>query len=199
MTTTNNFLDLEKVIGTEAAFNILMVENNIRKSFFEALRFSTMLKLNKYMKKYKILLEKFTNIDLYIFEIDENSPQIIIRFMVYHKKYENDVKKIKSYKDHKEIGYMLDYSCPRNLDDNSKVMYSLILIKDEPNIYQHNWINPNKINILKKTKTQLFSYGCTKIKEQDYNNINMIGTKCIKLLKYLNLPYKISVSITYQY
>ena len=99
MASLNNFLDLEKIIGTEGAFNILMVENEIRKSFFVALRFSTLLKLNKYMKKYKILLEKFKNIDIYIFEIDKNDPnQIIIRFMVYQKKYENQIKKIKSYK-----------------------------------------------------------------------------------------------------
>ena len=197
MSSLNNFLDLEKIIGTEGAFNILMVENEIRKSFFEALRFSTILKLNKYMKKYKILLEKFKNIDIYIFEIDKNDPtQIIVRFMVYQKKYEKQIKKIKSYKNHKEIGYMLDYSCPSNYG-KGKVGYSLILNKDKPNIYQHNWIDPNKVNILKQTQTQLFNYVCSKDEDRDYKNISIIGKKCMDLIRQLKLPYEITITINY--
>ena len=37
----NIFFNLERKLGTEGAFNILMVANNVRKSFFEALRFRT--------------------------------------------------------------------------------------------------------------------------------------------------------------
>ena len=194
------FLNLEKKIGTEGAFNILMVEYGARKSFFEALRFSTMRKLNNYMKKYRNLLVDFKNIDVYVFEIHENKQfnEIMIRFMVFHKKYEKKVKKIKTYTDHKLIGYMLDYSCPKDLGDKPIVSYILSLIKDEKLIYVHNWIDPNKVNILKQKKQFLFSYGCPTDRPKDYNNIKRIGNKCMDLIKTLGLPYKIEITQTFE-
>lgn len=198
-TLKNTFLHLEKKIGTEGAFNILMVEYGVRKSFFEALRFSTMRKLDNYMKKYKTLLVNFKNIDLYVFEIKENKQwkEIAIRFMVYHKKYEKDVKKIKALDDHKLIGYMLDYSCPKDLGDKSKVSYRLSLIKNKKIIYKHNWIDPNKVNILKQNKELLFTYGCPTDRPKDYNNIKRIGKKCMNLIKKIGLPYRIEIIQTF--
>lgn len=199
--TKNHFFDLEKKIGTEGAFNILMVVNEIRKSFFEALRFSTIIKLNNYMKKYKELLDNFTNIDIHIIGIDDKntySNEIIIRFMVYQKKYEAMIKDIKSSINHKQIGYLLDYSCPSNLGGTSKIAYTLTLIKNKNEcIYQPNWIDPTKINILKQNNTILFSYRCIKEETKHYNSINIIGKKCMKLIKKLELPYNISITITY--
>jgi hypothetical protein len=193
-TLKNIFQHLETIIGTEGAFNVFMVEYKVRKSFFEALVFSTILKLNNYMKKYKTLLIKFKNIDLYIFEIVKNIEcQYTVRFMIYQKIYEKDIKKIKSYKDHKQIGYMLDYSCPKNIDGKNKVSYSLYIIKDKYIYYKPKWLNPNKIIKINQNNIPLFSYVCTHDKLDDFNNIKKIGKKCMNLISTMKLPYTISI------
>jgi len=191
----DTFLHLEKVLGTEGAFNILMVEENIRKSFFEALVFSTLRRLDNYMKKYSKLLVGLKNIDLYIFEIKEDTQynQHTIRFMVYNKKYEIDVKRIKTYTDHKLIGYMLDYSCPSDLGKPGKVSYALSLVKDVKCCYQHNWIDPGRVNVLKQQREQLFAYNCPTNRDKDYANVERIGKKCIALIKKMGLPYRIEI------
>jgi len=194
----NIFFNLERKLGTEGAFNILMVANNVRKSFFEALRFRTTRKLNNYMVKYKELISVFKNIDIYIFEIKENKEQDIytIRFMIFNKKHEKDIKKLKLPLNHKLMGKLLDYSCPHDLKKKFKFSYGVVLIKNIKKIYQHGSFDPNKVYILKQYRTLLFRYGCLTNNPNDYNNIKNIGEKCMTLIKKLDLPYRIEIEMT---
>jgi hypothetical protein len=194
----DKFLFLEPKIGTEAAFNIIMVANDIRNMYLEGLVFKKLNLVNDYIENYKKLIGDITNIDLHIFEIKEDNKDklVYIRFIIYNKKYETDVKKIKSFDQHKLIGKLLNYSCPRNLGKKVKIHYRLSLDKNDKKIYQHYWNNPSKILILDQTSEQLFTYVCTKDSIIDYTNIHNIAIKCKNLLKDMKLQHNISIETT---
>lgn len=185
------FGQIERSYGTEVALNLLMVERNIRQAFFDVSEFRTRKDLEKYQKKYEKMISSL-NLRVRFFE-RLGDHEYILDCLVYNTSVSINPDKLKSMMDHKKVGKILGFPCPRNLngiENRNSFYYELQYHKkfaylDDPEggvekyemtggIFAQEWI-------------QIFAYNCPKSSQKYMEDMISKG----ELLKKALLSIKI--------
>ena len=191
------FGQIERTYTTESALNIFMVQRKIRPAFFDGAEFETQKDMEKYKKKYERMINSF-GLKVKFFE-RAGDYEYILDCLVYNSSVSKNVEKQKSMLDHKKVGNVLGFPCPRNLDDKQKRDFFYELQFHKKTAYVDDWMGGiEKYKPEHREWLQIFAYNCGKSSEKYMEDMILKGETLKRALLAIKID-NIRINVVQRY